>query len=175
MSVINKREVGDTYYEEVNQLNPFPVEMMNAPYVKGEVFKTQRIPIPGIGAAAAYSIADAFGTKFAITVPPEGTIAQVVFLDYDDEGLDKELVLFSEDFTQTADNSAFAATDADLANCIGVISVDTWYDYSSNRVGMATPAFPYLAARGVLYAQFVTRGADNIAATAMPQFFLVIV
>ena len=131
--------------------------------------------VPGIGTGAAYASGDAFGTKFLLTVPVEGTIATAVFLDYDDEGLTKELVLFNEDFTVTADNSAFAVSDADLRNCVGVISIGTFYNFSANQLGIASPALYYHAPRGFLWGQVVTRGADNIAAGSIPDFFLEIV
>src|SRR3989304_2968583 len=88
--------------------------------VAARVFKTARIIVPGIGAAAAYAAGDAFGDKFRIQVPREGTIATVVFLDLDDEGLQKDLVFFTRDFTATADNAAFAVSDVDLLHCAGV-------------------------------------------------------
>ena len=139
-----------------------------------EVAATRKIQVPGIGITVAYTSGDAFGSKFSIKVPKQGTISDAVFLDYDDEGLAKEIVLFSKDFTDTADNSAFDVSDRDLANCVGIISLTTFYNYTSNQVGMATPALGYVAPKGVLWGQFVTRGADNIAANNIPEFFLVI-
>lgn len=140
----------------------------------GRVFKTQRIEIPGIGTAAAYASGDAFGGKFLLDVPPMGIIASVVFLDLDDEGINKEVVLFDRDFTATADNSAFNVSDADLLNCIGVLSVDTWFDFGANRIGVGSPALGYSAPSGRLYCQVVTRGIDNIASGNLPKLFLAV-
>ena len=150
-----------------------------AAYVAGRIYKSPVIKVPGIGAASAYAAADAFGTKVVINgLPNQGTISDVIFIDKDDEGIVKELVLFDHDFTGTADNSAFAPTDADLENLVGVVSISNFYNYSVNQVGRATPALFYSTdprSPGRLYGQFVTRGADNIAAGSEPLFFLVVV
>lgn len=142
--------------------------------VVGRPVRTLRVTVPGIGTAAAYATGDAFGTKFAIDVPEDGTITNVMFLDYDDEGIDKELLLFSEDFAPTADNAAFAVSDADLSKCVGPIPITRWLNYANNQVGYATPALSYHAPTGKLYGQLVTRGADNIAAGAIPDLLLVV-
>ena len=126
-------------------------------------------PIPGIGTGAPYAIGDAFGTMFAIKVPKHGTITRVSFLDLDDEGLRKDIVLFRAEFTETADNSPFAISDADARKCIGVISVDTFYNFGNNQFGQNFPAFDFEAPNGVLFAQIETQGADNIAAGALPE------
>lgn len=131
--------------------------------------------IPVIGTGAGYAAGDAFGGKFILKVPIEGTIATVIFRDYDSEGTSKEIVLFSQEFTATADNSAFAPTNSDLMNCIGVISITAFYAYNANQIGIATPALYYVAPKGLLYGQVVTRGADNIAAGSIPDFTLVVV
>ena len=129
----------------------------------------------GIVAAAGYTAADAFGGKFVLDVPKEGTIATVVFHDYDDEGISKEIVLFTSDFVATTDNAEFDPSDADMLNCVGIISVATFYNYKSNQVGIATPALYYIAPQGKLWGQMVTRGADNIASGSDPDFTMVVV
>ena len=138
-------------------------------------FSTGLIHVTGLTVAGAYATGDAFGARGIIPVPQEGTISMATFLDYDDEGLNKEIVLFSAPFTATTDNDAFAPTDNDLRLCLGVISISTWYNFNANQVGIAYPALTYVAPTGQLFYQIVTRGADNIAANAAPSFFLVIV
>ena len=142
--------------------------------VTSPTFKTERTPVSGIGTGVAYTSGDAFGTTIYLKVPKEGTITNVIFLDYDDEGLDKELVLFSGLFTETADNAAFAVSDADLSKCVGVINIATWHNFGNNQVGLATPALGYHVPGGILYAQMVTRGVDNIAADAIPDIIVVV-
>ncbi len=149
----------------------------NPVQVDSGVFQTQTVQVPGIGTGAAYASGDAFGSKITIPVPKSGTISYVVFLDLDNEGATKDLVLFKSDFVATADNAVFAPSSVDLVGCLGVITIDAldFANFSTNRIGRATPAFSYVAPAGLLYAQFVTRGGDNIAAGSLPQFFMVIV
>ena len=145
---------------------------------KVEVFSVihggEPLTVPGIVTGAAYAAGDAFGTKFGLRAPKEGVIATANFLDHDNEGLPKELWLLRADFTGTADNAAFALTDGDLSKVVGVIVFDTFRAANANRVGGATPALYYKAPSGLLYCQFVTRGADNIAAEKLPEFYLVV-
>ncbi|MBM3946505.1 MAG: hypothetical protein FJ315_03775 [SAR202 cluster bacterium] len=139
------------------------------------IFNTGFINIPGIGLSSAYASGDAFGTRFSIAVPVEGTISTVVFADLDDEGLDKEVVLFNNEFNQTGDNDVFAVTDGDLLNLVGIVSITDWYNFANNQVGRSTPALAYQAPLGRLWGQVVTRGADNIVPGHQPHFFMVIV
>lgn len=148
-------------------------------YIKGLVVTTSpstRVGgvIPGIGTGAAYASDDAFGSIGELVVPKSGTIATVLFLDLDDEGLRKDVYLSAAPFVDTADNSPIALTDAAVRNCLGIVSIDTFYDLLDNRVGIATPALWYHAPRKRLYYQVVTRGADNIAAGALPELWFVV-
>jgi hypothetical protein len=161
--------------DTAGQLRDVKTTLDGAVYVHEPPFVVPKRAVPGIGTAAAYASGDAFGTKFFFDVPREGVITQFVFLDYDDEGITKELVLFNADFTATADNSAFAPSDDDLAKCMGVISIDVFYNFDSNQVGIAVPAFSYNLPSGRFYAQFVTRGADNIAAGSIPEFLITVI
>ena len=81
---------------------------------RNQVFSTPYMEVPGIGTGAVYAAGEAFGSKFHFNVPKRGVIQTVIMLDLDDEGIETELWLFRNDFTATADNSAFAITDLDL-------------------------------------------------------------
>ena len=148
--------------------------LRNGLSVTAPVFTTDRQIIPGIVTGAAYAAGDAFGTTMVFNVPKVGTISNVIFIDKDDEGIDKELVLFSRPFVETADNSAFAPSDADLSYSLGVVSIDTFYNFTSNQIGEATPAKSYVAPQGRIWCQMVTRGADNITADNIPELFFVV-
>lgn len=142
--------------------------------VRGTLVAPPPIQIPGIGTVSAYAAGDAFGDKFTIKVPKQGVISTAVFLDKDDEGITKELVLFSKDFVAVTDNAAFAIRDHDLERVKGVIDFDDFRNYGNNQVCVAYPALYYEAPEGRLWGQFVTRGADNIAVGALPEFFMVV-
>ena len=133
-----------------------------------------KIRVPGIGTGAAYTIGDAFGTEFFIPTPLNCTINNVIFIDYDDEGLRKDLWLFTTRPTPTADNAAFAPSDPDLGSCIGVVSVDLFYNAANTQLGIATPALSFKAPNGGIWCQIQTQGADNIAAGATPEVIVVV-
>jgi hypothetical protein len=153
---------------------PFPTKILGTALAAGPTVRTDRIRVPGIGTASAYADGDAFGTRFTLAVPFDGIIGTVVFFDLDDEGIQKDIVLFDAEFTETADNSAFAVTDADLIRCVGVISVNAFYNFNANQIGVSTPALAYTAPEARLWGQIVTRGADNIAASNIPEFYMVV-
>ena len=76
--------------------------------------------------AGAYSALDAVGglLEFEDACTPysnSGKIAQAILLDDAKQAALLYLVLFDRTFTATADNAAFAVSDADLQNVIGVV------------------------------------------------------
>ena len=174
-----QRGLGNRDYQEVGPEYPFFVQVRQTEatpllITTSRVYTTEKMTVPGIGTGAAYASGQAFGGKFAITVPKEGTISNVWFLDYDDEGIPKEIALFTRDFTATADKSAFSVSAGDLANSIGLVEIGTFYDFTATRLGAATPALWYNAPEGRIYCQVKTKGADNIAAGSIPQIVMVI-
>lgn len=63
-------------------------------------------------------------------------ITDVVIIDRDQELAPFDLVLFDRTFTATADNAVFAPSDADMANCVGVIEIvaNDYHNFSTNAV-----------------------------------------
>ena len=141
--------------------------------VSEKKFYTGYIEVPGITAAAAHAAGDALGDKFTFDVPISGTITVAVLLDKDDEGIELDLVLFTNDFTATADDSAFAISDVDLENFLTTITFATFKNYANNQTSAAAAlGLDYLAPKRKLWAQVVTRGASTIAAANMPMISL---
>ena len=133
------------------------------------VFETRLYQVPGIATAAAYATGDAMGVIMQITVPFSGKIQAARFYDKDLESIAKELWCFRDQFTVTADNGAFAPTDADLENVVAVVPISTFYGANVNSIGSVDGlAISYVAPTEFLYCQLVTRGADNIAASNIP-------
>ena len=152
-----------------------PVVVKQPVIVRQVNFYTGWVNVPGIGTGAAYATGEAVGTKFSFEVPKSGTISVAVFLDKDDEGLEMDLVLFTDDFLETADNAAFAVTDNDLKNFLSTITFATFKNFDANQVSTAAAlGLDYVAPKRRLWGQFVTRGAPNIAAGNLPQFSLTI-
>lgn len=92
--------------------------------------------------AGAYSSLDAVGGKleFENVCTPYSNSASIVRATVLDKGKQSALlylVLFDRDFTETADNTAFTVTDADLANVLGVLEIGTadYIDLHDNSVG----------------------------------------
>lgn len=118
---------------------------------------------PTLDIVTTYGANDAFGTKFSFpSLPEHGTIMSVVEIDRDDLGLEHDLYISNLDFTEATDNEEFDVTDADLLNCVGVISLNTWFNFANNQVCVVDNiALPYWAPGGELFCQLITRGADN--------------
>jgi hypothetical protein len=134
---------------------------------------TGLFPVPGIVVAVAYTADDALGTKFTIDVPKSGIIHAACFLDKSDLGLEVDLVICNRDFVGTADNVAFAITDVELESFISTITFVTFKDLGSARTSTAAAlGLPYVAPEGLLYCQFITRGAPTIAANNLPRLSL---
>ena len=177
MAVIVVPGVDGREAEPVTDERPFPVQVLGPPAViTSAIPELERVLIPGIATASIYTAADAFGTAFEIVVPVEGTISNVIFYDLDNEGIDKELLIFNQPFTATADHDAIAVSDADLLNMLGVAYINTWTNFANNQVGLAIPALSYHAPyQSTLFFQLFTRGADTIAVLKLPSIRLVVI
>lgn len=153
-----------------------PVKIEGTVQIVGKTFRTPRIVIPGIPGAVLYTAGDAFGTKFSFDVPYAGTIEVAVMLDKDDEGIETDLVLFTEDFTEIADNAAFDLSDADLEKFLSTISFATFKNFGLNQSSTAAAiGLAYIAPQRKLWAQMVTRGGPTIAAGVIPEVRLTII
>lgn len=123
--------------------------------------------------AGAYSIGDALGGKISFLVGSSSSgyesavVQSITLIDLAKQSADIDLVLFGADFTATADGDAFDPSDADLANCIGHISI-TADDYSLfNDNAVATLRGVGLVFQsGSLYGQLVLRSAPTYASTS---------
>ena len=115
---------------------------------------------------AIYASGDALGEKNSFpNVPEHGTIMAINVIDRDSEAVNMDVVLFTTDIVGTADNAAFAPSDAELNDCLGAVLVDTWKTFSTNTLGVETNiALPYWAPAGRLYFQCVTRGTPTFTA-----------
>ena len=89
--------------------------------------------------AGAYSALDAVGGKleFVNARTPFDNSGHIVQAHISDKGKQNALlylVLFSQDFTATADNAAFAVSDADLLNVVGVLefAVASYSSFNAN-------------------------------------------
>lgn len=125
---------------------------------------------PTISAGSIYAIGDAVGglLTFANAAAVSGgtiTITAVVIIDEDQELAPLELVLFDRTFTATSDNALFDPSDADLANCIGVIKVSDYANFVDNSVATRECRLTAKLNGTDLFGQLVVRSTPTYTAT----------
>jgi hypothetical protein len=137
---------------------------------RGVGLVAKSLVVPGAVPSAAYQSGDAVGTlmTFAFdTQPWSGTLVAARLLDMDKELLAADLVLFSAQFTATADNGVFDPTDVDVDSILPPISLSggDFMGFNDWGVGWRTNlGIPLVLPSGILWAQMVTRGAPNLTA-----------
>ena len=91
----------------------------------------------GYFTSAIYAAGDALGFPFVIGTKK---ITNVVVVDAAKVITAVKLLVFGKPFTETADNAAFAPSDADAANLIGYLSLATSEVFANNQIvtGAAT-------------------------------------
>lgn len=141
-------------------------------YLTGAPQFTPWATVPARIRGSAYASGDAFGLSFPVDVPRRGIIYSAHFLDFDNEKLGKDFVLFAEALTtDTADDSAWALAAADAQKYAGTVSI-TAGDFiaaNANAIGeVKAISLPYEAPLGKLWVKCVTRGADNLIAGVQP-------
>lgn len=117
-----------------------------------------------------YAAGDAVGglltfTSVARKSGGTGRVTKVVITDASKQSAQLDLVLFNQTFSATADQSAFAPSTADLANCIGSINIPA-ANYSAFSANSAATVqltdFPFVLASGTsLFGQLVSRGTPT--------------
>ena len=131
---------------------------------------------PVVSASVLYTTADALGSKGSFRVPENGVIQTVVVQDRDSENVDFDIVFFKADIAGTADNAAFAPSDAELATVVGSVTVTSYKAFNTNSIAtVANAGLGYWAPTGVLFFQCVTRGGPTYTATTDIQISLGIV
>ena len=98
-----------------------------------------------------------------------GVIKSVIAIDDAGQDAELELWLFNQTFTAMADNAAWAPSEADLENLVGVVSTEDsaqgWLDAGTPSAITIDVATRYDLAGTNLFGQLVTRGTPTFAAT----------
>lgn len=94
-------------------------------------------------------------------------IDKVVITDLAKQNAALYLFLFNQTFTTTTNGDTLDIADADLPNCIGVISVTTYYNSNDSSVGVAKGLNDPIVLSGgdSLYGQLKVVGAPTYAST----------
>ncbi len=96
------------------------------------------------------------------------TLRNVVITDKDKQSQPLEIWLFNASPTVPNSNAAWNVSDADAANCVGVIPVTAWYESTLNSIGMAAPNLKVKTnASANLFAALVTRGTPTYSASGL--------
>jgi hypothetical protein len=96
-----------------------------------------------------------------------GVIKNMIIIDDAGQDAELELWLFDRTFTAGDDDDAWAPTEADLENCIGVITTsgETWRAAGTPSVISVEIAMRYDLDGTSLFGRLVTRGTPTYAAT----------
>jgi len=96
-----------------------------------------------------------------------GVITDIIIVDDAGQDAELELWLFDRTFTAIADNAAWAPAEADLENCIAVISTSgwTWRAAGTPSVVNAECTRRYDLTGTSLFGQLATRGTPTYVAT----------
>jgi len=128
---------------------------------------------PTVSTTPAYTAKDAVGglLTFSNAVRASGASGTVTAVQIEDKGQQRaalDLVLFDRTFTAPTDNAIFAPSDAELATCIGVITIfsSDWFDFSTNSVASKTNVgLPFVANGTDLFGALVNRGTPTYTGT----------
>ena len=126
--------------------------------------------------AGAYTAGDAVGGLLTFPLAARTNISEggsiltnVLIIDDAGQDAELELWLFNQTFTAIADNAAWAPSEADLENCIGVVSTTggIWRAAGTPSVCQieCTRRIDLVAGGTSLFGQLVTRGTPTYAAT----------
>ncbi len=122
---------------------------------------------------AAYADGDAGSYVFALDVGREAgkhvQLQRLLLLDKDDEGMAMDIAFFDRSVTLALPGDAWNVSDADMAYCIGYVSIGSsdWVDLGGNRVAAVNNLnLSMLPSSGTtVYAAIRSRGTSTFTAT----------
>lgn len=128
---------------------------------------------PTISTSPAYSLKDAVGAlmTFANAARASGgsiLVQSAQIVDKANTPLDAQLdlVLFDRSIAAPTDNAIFAPTDAEMANCVGVIPFSVYSDFSVNSVCAYNSIGLEIVLNGTdLFGVLVARGTPTYTST----------
>lgn len=169
------REDGEDGWQPVDGAHPLPMALLET--VKGGLWVSPLIEVPGIAAADALDANDALGSRFIIDtdvngapLPERGVIIGAKLIDPDDDTLAATLHIFNSIFAAAASDAAFTISAADSREWVTSILFSPTTDIGSAKVVEVTGwNSPYYSPGRQLHCQLSTTGTPNIAAGAMPQ------
>ena len=168
----------------VNSGHPLPVEvsgLSSTVLTTGIGMERIYVEIPGITVADAFDANDTFGQLITFTGVARvnggsGVITKAIFHDYDGEGINKTLYLFSRQVVIPVSDAAWTLADSEMRYYIGKVSFTSWDDFGNNQASVVAPALYYKCEPGSqnIYGAVQTAGVDNIATGSVPAIGLLV-
>jgi len=128
---------------------------------------------PTISSGVAYTAKDAVGALLtfagvARTGILTGLLESVTIVDKGQQIAALDLVLFAAAPAAPTDNLIFDPTDAELADCVGVVPIEAtdYADFSDNSVATKVLDHPYVLPGTSLFGVLVARGTPTYTSTS---------
>jgi hypothetical protein len=146
-------------------------------YVDPRVLQARIVVTPTISTTPAYTTGDCLGGLMTIAnaaraTGGSGVITSIVVLDKTQaQRAPIDLVFFDRTVTVQGDNTAFAVSDADMANCLGVLAIGAyntpWPGTPANAVStFSGVGMPFVLNGSDLFCQAVVRGTPTYTTTS---------
>lgn len=144
-----------------------------AAYVDPRVKKVRLAVTPTVSTTPAYTAKDAIGAlmTFSNAARFSGGSCRLDAVQIEDKAQqmkDLDLVLFDRSITAPTDNAVFDPTDAELANCVGVVNIGAgmYADFNDNSVAVVNNVGLEIVLNGTdLFGVLVARGTPTFVAT----------
>jgi hypothetical protein len=122
-------------HERVSETNPLYVAQQGIVQVRGSIYDTGYLRVPGVDHSDAYTAGDAIGTQFAVTLPfRQGVLYSATLLDLDDEGTQLDLWISDSEWgTKIADDAAFSPADAEMLRVIDILEFTSTVDATNSH------------------------------------------
>lgn len=138
--------------------------------IKSEVIHKTIVPTLD---TSAYAAGDQVDDVIEISISPSGknkvTLVQAKLIDKDDEGVSISAHFFSADPANTSgDNDALAIPDSGMEYWQGVVTLDTYTDYTTSQVAEVKDTLRFMETddNGKLYMLMSTAGAPTFASAS---------
>jgi hypothetical protein len=146
--------------------------------------KVVRVTTTPTGSTSAYATGDCYGGLQEITnavreAGGSGTLLSVLVLDNDNDRTAMDLAFFDRSITVAGDNAAWAPSDGDMANCLGVIPIGpyntAWPGTPLNAIStLLNIGLPIVCNGTSLYCQAIVRGTPTKTGTTDIKFIYTI-
>ena len=169
-------QYNDGALEPVSETNRLPVDLPEAP----SDWHCIKLRVPRSSGATVYTAGDAYGDAFtlegAVREGRPSLVRAIHVVDLTGQKAAINIHLFDLPITGTADNAAWAVSDADFRNSLGWLpmAATDYSDSSAAAVGTILAEWPIRSMDGTrVYGQIETTGTPTLAATNEDLYLIV--